>query len=117
LFVDLDERLRNCLATILDGVCRPLNVRIEQALLSSSDCITVNKIDLLLQAHVGIIDQVNLDTFFVVFIFKRFSNKIVCFLDCSRKQFIGHFERAASNVSSDFYKSAQQAGTELNLVI
>ena len=58
LYTDTEEKIGNCLATILDGVCRPLNVRIEQAVLSGLDCIVMNRIHLLVQFYISTIEQV-----------------------------------------------------------
>jgi len=55
---DRDEKVATCLATILDGVCRPLNVRIEQTLLCGLDCVVMNKIDLLIQFYIATVDLV-----------------------------------------------------------
>ncbi|CAL8131551.1 unnamed protein product [Orchesella dallaii] len=56
--IDLSEKITNALATIIDGVCRPLNVRMEQTILSGLDCSVMNRIDIRIQFFVDTLDQV-----------------------------------------------------------
>jgi len=60
IFTDLDEKVSGCLSNIMDGVSRPLNVRMEQAVLSGLDCTVMNKIDICMQFYVETMEQVNL---------------------------------------------------------
>jgi len=57
-FLDLNEKINSCLATILDGVCRPLNVRMEQSILSGLSSANMNKIDLRLQFYLKTMEEV-----------------------------------------------------------
>lgn len=56
---DLTERISNALATIIDGVCRPLNVRMEQTILSGLECSVMNRIDIRIQFYVETLEQVS----------------------------------------------------------
>ncbi|CAG7728513.1 unnamed protein product [Allacma fusca] len=56
--LDLNEKINTSLAAIIDGVCRPFNVRMEQTLLSGLDCIMMNKLDLRIQYYVSLIEEV-----------------------------------------------------------
>jgi hypothetical protein len=43
----------------MDGVSRPLNVRMEQAVLSGLECAVMNKIDICMQFYVETMEQVD----------------------------------------------------------
>ena len=58
--LDLDEKLATCMATIMDGICRPLNVRMEQTVLSGLDCPVMNKIDISIKFYVDTVEQVQM---------------------------------------------------------
>lgn len=56
--IDLNDKIVTCMSTIMDGVCRPLNVRLEQTILSGLDCPVMNKIDMCIKFYVETIEQV-----------------------------------------------------------
>ncbi|OXA64678.1 conserved oligomeric Golgi complex subunit 6 [Folsomia candida] len=56
--IDLNDKIVTCMSTIMDGVCRPLNVRLEQTILSGLDCPVMNKIDMCIKFYVETIEQI-----------------------------------------------------------
>jgi len=52
--VELEDKI----GLIMDGVCRPLNVRMEQTVLSGVDSITMNKIDMCIKFYVETIELI-----------------------------------------------------------
>ncbi len=56
--IDLNDKISSCLSTIMDGVCRPLNVRMEQTILSGLECHVMNKIDMCIKFYVQTVEHV-----------------------------------------------------------